>query len=1500
MIGLGSKVAKVAKVAKKVADTKKSAVRKVFDELPESEKAELPSQPDDGSLIGYHGTAKERSADEPFFDIDFARKQDQFMGEGFYFTIDPNIASEYANMRAFKDFDIEGSDGKGGSLLRKRDSGVLTSTSKLLEGLDIDDNPIAMNQSISRFDLSGLEKPYVVKNNKDRLYLKDNIEKIKKQGYDSVLFAEFGDRSKQIMVFPEHMDKIDTTKMAAVKKLSTPKKTIDETVDTMTAAGLDEKTTEAWRKANATDEDFRKRLKGRNPILTQLAESLKEQAITPSEYREAADAFRPIRTVKEVPLPATTIEIVSALGKKSEKGILELNRTIPEGDKITARLDINAYTDYDVWVPTLTHPEKGTVYSPTIVLKDVTFIQPESPAVSKALKVAAGQTKAPFAVMQGKYTSMTSDNVFDYTKKIFDDEAWTQVGYDPTRRGFFYDRKTSNPVLSAEEVVQVGHLVLAKNAIKGNADNFLFNKGGAVKLDSGGLLTTSLTPNQSTMAMNPILKHHYENIATGNAVENEDGSLSTVKSAIVEIDGKETLIPTVWNGEILEGERLNEAINNAVNSGKKWPNIDAKNVKAIERLDNLDKFLHRDMQRISQEEAQKVLAKELSKRRTGNYNDLKFKYDTTTDENIRFPKESSEVIKEGTVNNFIDKLKDSPLKYIKNINSQGISLGNTIKFNKGGTSMMEKQMEVFEDGGLKDQGGTIDPMSGNDVPVGSTQKEVRDDIPAQLSEGEFVFPADVVRFIGLEKLMQLRQQAKMGLKEMEQMGQMGNSEEATMSDDMPFGMSDLIVMSPEGQQVEMAEGGVVRAATGVNVTPSNRASSTGVTRNNNVRISRDPAQFENTTSTTRPLATGTGNTGTRPNIPTFSSSMGQAAITLIQYQNPEGATLMVPHMGGKPIYPVPAGYFEVKADGTPVNPEDVPAAGTGEATTEQVVEQSDQEYGGETDMFGMPIGASGGVDSMADAAINFADLTLGKKTATGLEKFAMGTPQYAALQKAQMKAAGIDTGDAKLDQTSLALHNLQNSFKTLPDGNKKDAVADAMTEVSYTQYADSKTLAGDVPKASDDKSKKSTTETDFLGNPSSINPNVTTLQSVVKPDKLPPVVPTDTSLQSVVTPDNLPPVTVETPKLSPEQLDYNTARTIANYNEDVAKYNEESSGILSDENRRQQGQITGGINDVSETQKMLDTYKDYNPYSYVPPATNYDDPMVITPPKVEDNIEKLSNTLYDSTVITSPKVEKVVNVLTKDGIKTITGPTFNELTSNSVDQPGFGIDANTSFDPPQASLDAYNVANNPAYEDITTDKGYIASLFDKELQAKIARNTQLQIDSIAAQKSLEETGFVSEEAKVAEETRAKAADEFARAEAIRAADELAAAEQQLADLQATADAEAKTKEVQAAIEAQEAQGDGSPTGGSTSYSAPSTSTGGSAGYSGNYNEPDRGGGPDGNGGGGGGSGGGGGGGGSAGGGGGPYNKGGLAGKKPKPKKKPTRKYKKGGLATSKK
>jgi len=124
----------------------------------------------------------------------------------------------------------------------------------------------------------------------------------------------------------------------------------------------------------------------------------------------------------------------------------------------------------------------------------------------------------------------------------------------------------------------------------------------------------------------------------------------------------------------------------------------------------------------------------------------------------------------------------------------------------------DKQMELFADGGLMDEGGMVDEVSGNEVPPGSTREEVRDDIPAQLSEGEFVFPADVVRYFGLEKLMEMRQEAKMGLKRMEEMGQMGNSDEATMPDDLPFTIDDLDIEEEDeyNEVQEFAVGGAVQ------------------------------------------------------------------------------------------------------------------------------------------------------------------------------------------------------------------------------------------------------------------------------------------------------------------------------------------------------------------------------------------------------------------------------------------------------------------------------------------------------------------------------------------------------------------------------------------------------------------------------------------------------------------------------------------------------------------
>ena len=94
-----------------------------------------------------------------------------------------------------------------------------------------------------------------------------------------------------------------------------------------------------------------------------------------------------------------------------------------------------------------------------------------------------------------------------------------------------------------------------------------------------------------------------------------------------------------------------------------------------------------------------------------------------------------------------------------------------------------KQMELFDVGGLKDEGGTTDPVSGNDVPIGSLKEEVRDDIPAMLSEGEFVFPADVVRYHGLKTYEDMRLEAKMGLMAMKAEGQIVDIDEEEVEED---------------------------------------------------------------------------------------------------------------------------------------------------------------------------------------------------------------------------------------------------------------------------------------------------------------------------------------------------------------------------------------------------------------------------------------------------------------------------------------------------------------------------------------------------------------------------------------------------------------------------------------------------------------------------------------------------------------------------------------------
>ena len=260
---------------------------------------------------------------------------------------------------------------------------------------------------------------------------------------------------------------------------------------------------------------------------------------------------------------------------------------------------------------------------------------------------------------------------------------------------------------------------------------------------------------------------------------------------------------------------------------------------------------------------------------------------------------------------------------------------DSLEFNRGGTPM-DEQMSMFKEGGLLDEGGEVDEESGNDVPIGGTKEGVRDDIPAMLSEGEFVFPEDVTRYHGLEKLMTLRQEAKMGLKKMEAMGQMGNSEEATIPDDLPFSMDDLLVVVTGEEEAEgKKDDEPIKAQAGTFVAPTQPAgtftpsgqqlNNMGVMgfqesmygqqgiQNNNTGV---PAPSVPASSVVPTVQTPQVNTGysapTVPATPVDQTNFVEDVSDIykpVKYINPtSGETMTINEYQGNPVSAVPAGF----------------------------------------------------------------------------------------------------------------------------------------------------------------------------------------------------------------------------------------------------------------------------------------------------------------------------------------------------------------------------------------------------------------------------------------------------------------------------------------------------------------------------------------------------------------------------------------------------------------
>jgi hypothetical protein len=130
-------------------------------------------------------------------------------------------------------------------------------------------------------------------------------------------------------------------------------------------------------------------------------------------------------------------------------------------------------------------------------------------------------------------------------------------------------------------------------------------------------------------------------------------------------------------------------------------------------------------------------------------------------------------------------------------------------FAEGGMVEMDK---LFQEGGMTDDGMSREPVTGNEVPPGSLAKEVRDDIPARLSEGEYVIPADVVRFFGVKFFEDLRMQAKKGLSDMDKDGRIGGTPAAPEGEDEALTPEEeqMLREALGGGELQMAEGGVVQ------------------------------------------------------------------------------------------------------------------------------------------------------------------------------------------------------------------------------------------------------------------------------------------------------------------------------------------------------------------------------------------------------------------------------------------------------------------------------------------------------------------------------------------------------------------------------------------------------------------------------------------------------------------------------------------------------------------
>jgi hypothetical protein len=242
----------------------------------------------------------------------------------------------------------------------------------------------------------------------------------------------------------------------------------------------------------------------RKKALWPSAQAIKAGTGSREAHAEMVNKIKPVSPYAAPVLPASDQQVHDALSKdKQPKAFAP--RGLKEGTPVAVRLDIPAYEKKNTWVVSVHHPKTDFTAGEVIGYDSVAHIGNPRFGVHQtgALNIASGKPKSTIATVHGNWKKTTPEDAFRLSQTIHNDPQWRQVGMDPERHSYFYDRETQEPIVAADEALHIGPLVYAKNPVYGKKTDFAFSKGGDVS--DALALTRRFTKNgkAATMALKP-------------------------------------------------------------------------------------------------------------------------------------------------------------------------------------------------------------------------------------------------------------------------------------------------------------------------------------------------------------------------------------------------------------------------------------------------------------------------------------------------------------------------------------------------------------------------------------------------------------------------------------------------------------------------------------------------------------------------------------------------------------------------------------------------------------------------------------------------------------------------------------------------------------------------------------------------------------------------------------------------------------------------------------